>query len=233
MRLYTHEPKAAWALIALAGAGLLAAVATQVTAIVDTFGEHGIAAAVVIAVTILLQLFAVDLGAGRGSTSFASAGLVVAALAVSVSTALVAGIAVAAVQLIRRRGFVHRAVFDAANHALPAAAAGAVYLALTSPDGATTLKLVAGGLAAATFVVLNNGGLCLAMSLSMGARFTELWKQRFEWATAYYAAFIPIAALAAQVYSATALAGTVALMAAPCLLVIALRRSARRVETAV
>ncbi|MBD0349381.1 MAG: hypothetical protein ICV59_09535 [Thermoleophilia bacterium] len=226
MRTRTHEPTSVWVLIALAGGGLVAAVVSQAGEIVRTFQDRPFAMVAIIGATVLLQLFAVDLGSGRGAIGFASAGLVVAAVGLSAGTALLAGVAVALVQLLRARGFVHRAVFDAASHALPAAAAAAVYLAVSGSPPALAGELLAGVLAAGVFVVLNNGGLCLAMALSRRSRIVDVWSERFGWATPFYVAFLPVAACLAAIFAAAPAIGVASLVATPLALRVGLSRRA-------
>jgi hypothetical protein len=76
--------------------------------------------------SVLLQLLGLKLP-GRGTLSVSAVGLVGAAIALGTGPAMAIGIVTALAQWGRSRGLAHRALFDAANLALSAGAAGVAF----------------------------------------------------------------------------------------------------------
>src|SRR6185436_14232973 len=74
-------------------------------------GHYG-TVALFVAVTLVLQLGTVSVYR-RGAIGFAGVGLLATGFAFGVGVAMTAAIATAVLNLVRRRGKVHRAIFDA------------------------------------------------------------------------------------------------------------------------
>jgi hypothetical protein len=97
---------------------------------------------------------------------------------------------------VRRRSDVHKAIFDAGNLVLAAGAAGVTFHAL---DG--TSRLLAAALAGCVYAALNNGLVCLAMSLAEHRPWRTVWLERFHWARFYFLLFGPLALVAETAYN--------------------------------
>jgi hypothetical protein len=172
----------------------------------DAIAEHTVEAAVLLAVTIVLQTWSIQIP-GRGSLSASSIGILACAFALGPGAAMVVAVSAAVVQWARRRGLLHRAVFDAANFALAAGAGGVVFALLSPGDGVHVESVVAGALAGVVFCVLNTGLLCVAMSLAEGARPSGVWRERFSWATPHYLIAGPLAFASVLAYQHVGLLG--------------------------
>src|SRR5919199_722979 len=82
--------------------------------------------ATLFALTLVLQLFSVRVY-GRGSVSVSAIGMLASVFLVDTGTAMAIAIVAALVQWLRRRGELHKAIFDGANFTISAAAASLVF----------------------------------------------------------------------------------------------------------
>jgi hypothetical protein len=181
--------KAYVAVVAVCAAAAIAATApAAATAVADAAGES----VAILALTLALQLVTIRLP-GMGSIGFSSLGLVLAAIALGPGPAMAIGALAAVAQWIRKRGLLHRAVFDAANLALSAGAAAATYAAFTPATATALHDFVAAAVAGGVYVAVNHGLLCLAMSVAESRSAREVWRERFHWARYYLVAFAPLA----------------------------------------
>ena len=105
------------------------------------------------------------------------------------------------------------------NFVLAAAAAGATFHAL---DG--TPRLVAAAVAGCVYAALNNGLVCLAMSLAEGIALKTVWRERFHWARYYFLLFGPLALVAETAYRFMGVQGLFAFTVPPALMMLAFRR---------
>src|SRR2546421_713588 len=143
------------------------------------------------------------------------------------SSALAVAVVAALTQWLRRRGQLHKAIFDGANFAISAAAASVVFHASAAwRPGAAVL-------AGCVFAVVNNGLLCLAMSLAEGASWRTIWLERFHWARFHFALFGPVALAASIAYEKTGIAGLAAFALPPALMMLSVRQYLERTTAAV
>src|SRR5437773_7883480 len=133
----------------------------------------------------------------------------------------------AVAQWLRSRNQLYKAVFDAANFALAAAAASLVFHALGD------WRLLAAVLAGAAYAAVNNGLLCLAMSLAEHVPWRTIWFERFHWARFHFALFGPLALAATIAYEQIGTAGLAAFTLPPALMILSVRQYLERTAAAV
>jgi putative nucleotidyltransferase with HDIG domain len=80
---------------------------------------------------------------------------------------------------------------------------------------------------------INNGSLCLAMSLTEGIAWRTIWLERFHWARYYFVSFGPLALAAAIAYRDVGVAGLVAFALPPALMIVSVRQYLERTTAAV
>ena len=192
----------------------------------ETVAEQPGRVATLLALTLVLQLFSVRVY-GRGSVSVSAIGMLASVFLVDTGTAMAIAIVAALVQWLRRRGELHKAIFDGANFAVSAAVASVVFSA------ADAWRPGAAVLAGCVFAALNNGLLCLAMSLSEGASWRTIWLERFHWARFHFALFGPVALAASIAYEKTGIAGLAAFALPPALMMLSVRQYLERTTAAV
>jgi hypothetical protein len=182
--------------------------------------------ATLLALTVALQMFSVEVY-GRGSVSVSAIGIVASAFLFDTGTTMAIAVLAAAAQWIRTRREPYKGVFDCANFALAGAAASLVFHALSD------WRLAAAVLAGAVFAALNNGLLCLAMSLAERTPWTTVWFERFHWARFHFALFGPLALAATVAYEQIGTAGLVAFALPPALMILSVRQYVGRTAAAV
>jgi hypothetical protein len=128
---------------------------------------------------------------------------------------------------VRTRVEFYKLVFDASNFALSAAAASLVFQALDD------VRLVAAAVAGVIYTAVNNGLLCLAMSLAEGMPMRAIWFERFHWARFHYVLFGPLALAATVAYEQTGTAGLAAFALPPALMILSVRQYLARTTAAV
>jgi hypothetical protein len=194
------------AFIALAALAAAAALVATLPSAHDAVSAHAVELAAFFAVTLMLQTCSIRVSA-RGSISASSIGILATAFALGIGAAMFVAVAAALAQWIRRRGLLHRAIFDAANFSL-SAATGAAAFALLSGGGAVRAgEIVAATLAGAAYCVCNTGLLCVAMSLTERVSPLAVWRERFRWATPHYLAAGPLAFASVLAYQHVGLLG--------------------------
>jgi len=176
--------------------------------------------------TLALQMFSVRVY-GRGSVSVSAIGILASAFLFDTGTTMAIAVLAAIAQSIRSRSQLYKAVFDAANFAVAGAAASLVFHA---SDG---WRLPAAVLAGAVYAVVNNGLLCLAMSLAEHTPWTAIWFERFHWARFHFALFGPLALAATIAYEQIGTAGLVAFTLPPALMILSVRQYLERTGAAV
>ena len=206
---------AACAGLVVAGGGLVA-----------TLSDQPLRVATLLALTLALQMFSVQVY-GRGSVSVSAIGIIASAILFDTGTTMTIAVFAAIVQWIRRRPELYKAVFDAANFALAAASACLVFQAFGD------WRLLAAVLAGGAFAVVNNGLLCLAMSLAERTPWTTIWFERFHWARFHFALFGPVALAATIAYEQVGTAGLVAFTLPPALMILSVRQYLERTAAAV
>src|SRR5919204_6281751 len=115
------------AFIVLATTAAAGALVAALPSARDALSGHSVEFAVLLGVTLVLQTSSIRVP-GRGSLSASSIGILACAFALGAGAAMVIAVAAALAQWVRRRGLLHRAVFDAANFALSAGAGGAGFI---------------------------------------------------------------------------------------------------------
>ena len=205
-----------------AGVGLLAAG----QGFVSTLADEPTHVATILALTVALQMFSVRVYE-RGSVSVSAIGTVASAILFDVGTTMAIAIAAAVVQWVRRRPEIYKGVFDVANFAVSGAAAALVF------EGLGQWRLPAAVIAGAAFAVVNNGLLCLAMSLAERTSWTTVWFERFHWARFHFALFGPLALAATISYEQIGVAGLAAFTLPPALMILSVSQYLDRTAAAV
>jgi hypothetical protein len=211
------------AVTASAGAGIAFALPT----IAHTASADPRRVASMLALTLVLQLFSVPVY-GRGGFGVSAIGILAAAFLLNTGTAMAVAVVAALLQWARRRCEFDKAIFDAGNLALAAGAAGLTFHAL-----AGTSRFLAAALAGCAYAALNNGLVCLAMSLAENAGWRAVWRERFHWARYYFLLFGPLALVAETAYNLMGVQGLVAFALPPALMMLSARRYLERTAAAV
>jgi len=206
-------------------ASVVLAVATAATAFVALFA-HSVADVVTaqpfvllafVGVTLLFQLPAVPVF-GRGSISVAGVALLAVGFSFGVGGVVIAAIAAAIFQAVRKRSPFQRAVFNAATWVLAAGAGAETFRLLAAADDTSVGSIAASVVAAAVFCAVNIGLLTLVMSADEGRSPLAVWNENFRWLTVHYLAFGPLALALAVAYDRLGVLGLVAFVLPPVLL---------------
>jgi putative nucleotidyltransferase with HDIG domain len=198
----------------------------------DVIAARPFDAAAFALLTLGLQLLAVPIY-GRGSISVAAVGLLATGFSLGTGVAIALAILVAAVQFVRSRGLLHRAIFDAANFTLATGAAALAYETARLTSDATIIRVAAAIAACVTYFVVNTGLLALAMSLAEDKQFYVVWRERFRWVTGHFLAFGPLALASVVAYENVGLAGLLAFALPPALLILSVRQYLERTRESV
>jgi HD domain-containing protein/MASE9 protein len=203
------------------------------TAVVATFpdftatlAEDPARIATLLGLTLVLQMFSVQVY-GRGSVSVSAIGILASAFIFDTGTTMAIAVLAAAAQWVRTRVELYKLVFDASNFAVSAGAASLVFESISG------WRLVAAVMAGAVYAAINNGILCLAMSLAERTSFSAIWFERFHWARFHFLLFGPLALAATIAYEETGTAGLVAFTLPPALMVLNVRQFLQRTAAAV
>jgi hypothetical protein len=192
----------------------------------STVSEQPARIATLLALTLALQMFSVQVY-GRGSVSVSAIGILASAFLFDTGTTMAIAVLAAVAQAIRSRTQLYKAVFDASNFALSGAAAALLFELLGE------WQVPAAVLAGAAFAVVNNGLLCLAMSFAERTPWTSIWFERFHWARFHFALFGPLALAATIAYEQIGTAGLVAFTLPPALMILSVRQYLARTTAAV
>jgi hypothetical protein len=194
--------------------------------IASTISEQPGQVATLLALTIGLQMFSVEVY-GRGSVSISPIGILASAFLFDTGTAMAIAVAAALAGWARSRVELHKAVFNAANFALSAAAASLVFQALDR--GPLPAALVAG----AAYAAVNNGFLCLVISWAEHTTWSRIWFERFHWARYHYVLFGPLALAATIAYERVGTTGLVAFTLPSALMILSVRQYLSKTAAAV
>jgi HD domain len=211
--------------IALAVAACASLVAAS-QGLFATLGDESARFVTLLALTLALQMFSVQVY-GRGSVSVSGVGVLASAFLFDTGTAMAIAVLAAIAQAIRSRSQIYKAVFDASNFALCAGAASLVFHALSGP------RLVGAVAAGIVYTVINNGLLCLAMSIAEHSPIQAIWFERFHWARFHYALFGPLALAATIAYEQIGTPGLLAFTLPPALMILTVRQWVARTSEAV
>lgn len=211
-------------LVGVAVAGAAAAIAVSANTIQAALSDQLSAFLAFLTASVLLQLVGLKLPGG-GTLSASAVGLVGAAITLGTGPAMVIGVLMALVQWGRARGLAHRALFDAANLALGAGAAGLVFQHFASLEPSGLIQLLAALLAGLAYATVNIGLLCSAMALSEGRSPVRVWRERFHFARYHFLTFGALGLLAASAYEQLGPPALVAFILPPMLLAVLMRTS--------
>jgi hypothetical protein len=194
--------------------------------LVATASAEPVRIATLLLLTLALQMFSVRVY-GRGSVSVSAIGILASAFLFDTGTTMAIAVLAAIAQSLRSRGQLYKAVFDAADLAVAGAAASLVFQAL---DGS---RLLAALVAGVIYTAINNGLLCLAMSLAERAPMSTIWFERLHWARFHYVLFGPLALAATIAYEQIGTAGLAAFTLPPALMILSVRQYLERTTAAV
>jgi HD domain len=219
-------------LITIVAAGASVALAVAFGGALSATVEHPVAAATFLALALLLQLISMD-AYGRGSVSASAVGFLASGIALGPGVAMIVALVALAEHWVRRRGVLHRTLFDAGNFVLSALAGTLVYEAIVSLGDALLVRVGAAVLAGVAYNAVNNGLLCLAMSLAESLPARAVWKERFQWASAHYLAYGPLALASVVAYEKIGTLGVAAFALPPALLAFSMHQYLARTREAV
>jgi hypothetical protein len=210
------------------------------SAVLATTAEHSLRAAAAqpqacaafLALVLFLQLFSIELY-GRGSLGVSAIGMLAAGFYLGPGPAAVIAVIAAVVQWTRKRGLLHRALFDAANFSLSTATAAFVFTLMRDASDSTAALLFAANVAGATFAVINNGLLCAAMALSESLPARAVWTERFHWARFHFLAFGPLALAISFAYGELGVIAMLAFAVPPALVAFSIRQYLERTRASV
>jgi hypothetical protein len=170
---------------------------------------------------------------GRGSFTFAGAGLLAASFELGIGSGMVAAFFVAGVILVRTGGLLHRAAFNAATLGLASAAGGGVFL-LCTPSGASgPQKLFAAVCAGAAFYFVNIALLSIAMGASERISPLDVWKERFRWLAPYYLASGALAFAVVLAFERIGIGGLAAFAVPPAFMMLSTTQYLERTRASV
>jgi putative nucleotidyltransferase with HDIG domain len=190
------------------------------------------AVAAFLALVLFLQLFSIELY-GRGSLGVSAIGMLAAGFFLGPGPAAFIAVIAAVVQWTRKRGLLHRALFDAANFSLSTATAAFVFALVRDASDSTAALLLAANVAGAAFAVINNGLLCFAMALSESLRARAIWAERFHWARFHFLAFGPLALAISFAYGELGVIAMLAFAVPPALVAVSIREYLERTRASV
>jgi hypothetical protein len=179
-----------------------------------------------VALTLLLQLFSVQVY-GRGSVSVSAIGILATGFVLDTGSAMAVAVVAAIFQWLRRRGELYKLAFDAANFALAAAVGSVLFHAVGGPP------IIGATVAGAAFAMVNNGLLCLAMGLAERTNWRIVWLERFHWARFHFALFGPLALAATVAFEQIGVVGLAAFALPPALMILSVRQYLERTTAAV
>jgi hypothetical protein len=209
----------------IAGVVAAAAVAAAVAfpSALDAVTDHPLKAVTFLALSLVLQMFAVEVY-GKGTIGVSAVAQLAAGFALGPGFAVLVALVTAVTHSTRRRALGRRAAFDASNWMLCAGAAALVYRPLAELGGGSTgILLVAATVAGAVFTGLNNGFLCLAMALSEGVPIRVVWNERFHWARYHFLGYGALALAVTLADRKMGLVGVIAFALPPVLMVVSVR----------
>jgi hypothetical protein len=149
----------------------------------------------------LLQHAAIKVPA-RGAVSVSAVGLIASGIALGAGAAMAIAVAAAIAQYLWSRGNAYKALFDASNFALAAAAATGAYTLVGRLAGGPAGGVAAAVAAGLAYTAVNNTLLCTVMGVAETRSPLVIWNERFRWASPYFLNYGPLALLLATAYNA-------------------------------
>jgi putative nucleotidyltransferase with HDIG domain len=215
--------------ITIAAVGAAFAVAGGAQSGAHAITSHPLVAATFLVLALVLQLFSVQVY-GKGSIGVSAIAILATGFSLGPGVAILVAVVTAASHSARRRALPHRWVFDGANLVLAAGTSALVYTVFAG--GSSMIRLLGATLAGIVFTGINNGLLCLAMTVSESGSFTLVWRERFHWARFHFLAFGPLALALTIAHQQLGLTGVFAFALPPALLLVSAREYLSRTRGA-
>ena len=231
-RAAAEETTAALAIIGLTATACLAVLATAFLGLSTSVAHRPLALIEFCLVAVALAWTPVEVY-GRGSFTFAGAGLLATSFTLGIAAGMLAAFLVAAVILVRSSGLLHRATFNAATLALAAAAGGGTFELARELGAAGVWKVLAALCAGAAFYVVNIALLSVAMAVSEQLNPVNVWKERFRWLAPYYLASGALALAVAVGFERLGVGGLAAFALPPAFMMISTKQYLDRTRASV
>jgi putative nucleotidyltransferase with HDIG domain len=182
--------------------------------------------------TAALQAMAVDVY-GRGAITVSGIGQLAIGFMFGIAPAIAAAVLSAVIQAVRARSPLHRAVFNASNFALAAAAGTAAYELLGGHAAADLLRMLPALAAGVVLWAVNIGVLSVTMALAYGESVLAVWRERYRWVTGHYISYGPLAFAVVVAFERIGISGLLAFALPPALLMLSVRQYMHRTRDAV
>jgi hypothetical protein len=227
-----REPKAARAVISLTAAASLLVLAAASPNVLTTLTHRPLAFIEFCLVAVALAWTPIEVY-GRGSFTFAGAGLLATSFTLGIGAGMLAALVVATVILVRSGGMLHRAAFNAATLSLAAAAGGGVFDLVTRSSPSGWPKLLAAAGAGAAFYLVNIALLSVAMGVSEHVSALNVWRERFRWLAPYYLASGALGLAVALAFQRIGIGGLAAFALPPAFMMVSTKQYLDRTRASV
>jgi HD-GYP domain-containing protein (c-di-GMP phosphodiesterase class II) len=227
-----QEPKAVRAVIGVAVAVSLVALAAAFLEVSTTLAHRPLAFLQFCLVAVALAWTPIEVY-GRGSFTFAGAGLLATSFTLGVGAGMLAAFVVATVILLRSGGLLHRAAFNAATLSLAAAAGGGLFDLVTRSGASGGAKLLAAASAGAVFYLVNIALLSVAMGVSEHMSPLNVWRERFRWLAPYYLASGALGLAVALAFERLGVGGLAAFALPPAFMMLSTKQYLDRTRASV
>jgi len=201
-----------------------------------TVAAHATEYVALLAVTFCLTVTAVDVY-GKGTLSFGGTGLLAVGFLLGAGPAVLAAVLVAALLYVRTLSLgakVHRAIFNAANFSISAAAATELYrIVPTHHSAAVVTSLIAATAASTVYCGLNLGLLSFAMAMAEERPKLAIFNERFRWMVPYYVVSGPLALALVTAYQKIGVTGLLAFVLPPMTMMLSVRQYVKRTRDSV
>jgi HD-GYP domain-containing protein (c-di-GMP phosphodiesterase class II) len=231
-RAAAHEPKAVRAVIGLTATVSLLVLAAAFLGGSTTLAHRPLAFVEFCLVAIALAWTPVEVY-GRGSFTFAGAGLLATSFTLGVGAGMLAAFVVATVILVRSGGLLHRATFNAAILSLATAAGGGMFELATRSGASGGAKLLAAVGAGVVFYLVNITLLSVAMGVSEHMSPLNVWRERFRWLAPYYLASGALGLAVAVAFERLGVGGLAAFALPPAFMMVSTKQYLDRTRASV
>jgi putative nucleotidyltransferase with HDIG domain len=215
---------------------VIASATTGITVAASMHGWHRVSERPLVFLGFLLltaglQAMAVDVY-GRGAITVSGIGQLAIGFMFGVAPAIAAAVLAAAIQAARARSPLHRAIFNASNFALAAAAGTFAYELLGGHASADLVRMLPALAAGVVLWGVNIGVLSVTMAQAYGESVVSVWRERYRWVTWYYLSYGPLAFAVVVAYERIGISGLVAFALPPALLMFSVRQYMHRTRDA-
>jgi hypothetical protein len=231
-RAAAQEPKAVRAVIGVTAAVSLLVLAVAFLDVSTMLAHQPLAFIEFCLVAVALAWTPIEVY-GRGSFTFAGAGLLATSFTLGVGAGMLAAFVVATVILLRSGGLLHRAAFNAATLSLSVAAGGGVFDLATRSSTSGWPKLLAAACAGAVFYFVNIGLLSVAMGVSEHMSPLNVWRERFRWLAPYYLASGALGLAVALAFQRMGIGGLAAFALPPAFMMVSTKQYLDRTRASV